>query len=538
MSKQVVCRDGRRVRATRASSGEPGRAKAAHGAAGAAPEEAIGAPDPAMRLLTWGGLETSTSRARRDWLPYVVVITALAAVCAFIPVERARWLVPVGGVVALGALVHAVGRHRGQGPRGALARHPFVLLSAGLALTVVSEVLSAVGGSSAGFAQPTALSAYPFLIAGLVALNGTRVREHAVDTVLVAAIAPSALFAFGWLPLVEAVERWAGTSGETSWAAWSMLGVDALAVAIIARLALLFRGRPVAYQMLLAAMACMLGAHIARAVGVTIGLAPAPFGAQAMLLISFALMAGASLHPSMRPASAAKTRADSIGRPHLMLLVLVILVGPVFALARYGERGTWVLLVAAGPAAVSLLVVAHLSRLIRERQRLEYMSTHDALTGLPNRAFFLERLRRALDAAENGEMVAVLFLDLDDLKRVNDTYGHRAGDVLLAAVAGRLKGCLRPEDTAARLGGDEFAVLLGGSRNPDQANVVAQRVSQALASPFRLEGREIRTGVSVGVATGMPGLDEPAEVLHRADTAMYAAKNRRNAPSQPLETGS
>ncbi len=170
-------------------------------------------------------------------------------------------------------------------------------------------------------------------------------------------------------------------------------------------------------------------------------------------------------------------------------------------------------------------------------QGLEHRATHDPLTSLPNRTFFLNRLRRALDPAENGEMVAVLFLDLDDLKGVNDTYGHRAGDVLLAAVAGRLKGCLRPEDTAARLGGDEFAVLLGGSTHPDRANVVTQRVSQALASPFRLEGREIRTGVSVGLATGMPGLDEPAELLHRADTAMYAAKNRRNAPSQPLETG-
>jgi len=293
--------------------------------------------DAAARRVVFPVPASEVQARSRLWLTYVTAISTLAVVCALVPLERSRWLVPLGGAAALTALLGAAlrARRRGQGGAG----HPFVLLAAGLALTVVSELFAAGGDPQARFGTPAALSAYPFLLAGLVALNGTRVREHAVDTLLVAAIVPSTVFAFGWLPLVEAVERWAGDGGQASWASWLLLAVGALALAVIARLALLFRGRPVAYQMLLAAMACLLGAHLARVIGSTTGLVPAPFGTQALLLVAFALMAGAGLHPSVRPLTSAKARVDSIGRIHLLLLIGVVLVGPLFAVLRYGDRG-------------------------------------------------------------------------------------------------------------------------------------------------------------------------------------------------------
>ena len=459
---------------------------------------------------------------RRAWLPYLVVIALLAVASASVPAERGRWLVPVGGVVALAALLRAAGGRRGADRR--LPSSPFVLLSAGLVLTVVSEVLGAAGGSAHGRMEPVALSAYPFLVAGLVALNRTRVREHAVDTLLVAAIGPSAVVAFGWLPLVEAVERWAGTSADSSWASWLVLSVDALAVAIVMRLAVLFRGRPVAYQMLLGAMACMLGAHIARAIGSAIGLAPAPLGSQALLLISFALVAGASLHPSMTPPTTMRTRADSIGRGHVLLLVAVVLAGPVFALVRYGDRGSWVLLVAGGPAAVSLLVVAHLARLIRERQRLEHLSTHDGLTGLPNRTAFHDRLALLLSRAGDTDGPAVVFLDLDRFKHVNDTFGHDVGDDLLRQVAARLRQGVRADDTVARLAGDEFALLLTAPCGAERADDVVRRVLDSFSEPFLLPGVALSVSPSMGVALSPEHGTDVEVLLRNADSAMYAAK--------------
>jgi diguanylate cyclase (GGDEF)-like protein len=462
------------------------------------------------------------SRQARPWLSYVVVISVLAAVSVFTPVARARWLVPVGGLIALSAFLRAIARSRSKDR--SIGRHPFVCLSAGLSLTIGSEVLVAIGSSATDFVIPVALAAYPFLIAGLVVLHGGRVREDALDTVLVAAIVPSTLFAFGWLPLMEAVQHWAGSDGQTSWSSWLLLSVDALAVAIIARLAVLFRGKPVAFQMLLAAMGCMLGAHIARVIGVATGSAPAPYGSQSLLLVSFALMAGAALHPSMRLGGVTKTRADAIGIPHLLLLVTVVLVGPVFSLLRYGNQGSWVLLVAVGPAAVSLLVVAHLARMIRERQRLEYASTHDSLTGLPNRTAFHDRLALLLGRATGTDGPGVVFLDLDRFKHINDGHGHDAGDEVLREVALRLRQCVRADDTVARLAGDEFAILLAAPGGFARAEDVAQRILHSFAAPFYLDGVALTVSASMGIALAPEHGAEVETLLRNADSAMYAAK--------------
>ena len=443
---------------------------------------------------------------------------------------------PLGGLVALSALVRAVGCSRGVG--GGLGRHPFVLLAAGLSLTICSEGLAAVAGSTASdWVNPIALAAYPFLIAGLVVLNASRVREEALDTVLVAAIVPSTLFAFGWMPLTEQVQRWTGSEGQASWTSWLLLAVDTLAVAIVARLAVLFRGKPIAYQMLLVAMACMLGAHIARVIGVATGAAPAPFGAQALMLVSFAMTAGASLHPSMRVGGATRTRVDSIGRTHLFLLVTVVLVGPAFSVLRYGDHGSWVLLASAGPAAVSLLVVAHLARLIRERQRLEYLSTHDSLTGLPNRTEFYDRLALLLGRTAGPDGPAVVFLDLDRFKHINDHHGHDAGDELLREVALRLRQSVRADDTVARLAGDEFAILLAAPAGLARAEDVAQRILRNFAAPFHVTGAALSVSASMGMALAPDHGSEVETLLRNADSAMYAAKASGRNTSRAFQPG-
>ena len=150
---------------------------------------------------------------------------------------------------------------------------------------------------------------------------------------------------------------------------------------------------------------------------------------------------------------------------------------------------------------------------------------HDPLTGLPNRALLLDRLgHAAARLARHEGTLAVLFLDLDRFKAVNDRWGHAAGDRLLVAVADRLRACVRPQDTVARLGGDEFVLLLEAVPDAGEAQRVAERVLRALAPPFALDARWVALGGSIGIALGRGGAASPEELLGAADAALYQAK--------------
>jgi diguanylate cyclase (GGDEF)-like protein/PAS domain S-box-containing protein len=187
-----------------------------------------------------------------------------------------------------------------------------------------------------------------------------------------------------------------------------------------------------------------------------------------------------------------------------------------------------------GGVVVTLHDVTEQRRLQRE---LTHLAFHDALTGLANRALFYERLDRALvRGAHQDQLVGVLFVDLDDLKRVNDTMGHAAGDQLLIAAAHRFSGALGKQDTAARLGGDEFAARVEGLPGPEAADRVAQRVVAAFAEPFRLGTRSVRVGVSIGVATAAAGQDGE-DLLRQADLALYEAKSAGKAQWQRFTPG-
>jgi diguanylate cyclase (GGDEF)-like protein/PAS domain S-box-containing protein len=170
-------------------------------------------------------------------------------------------------------------------------------------------------------------------------------------------------------------------------------------------------------------------------------------------------------------------------------------------------------------------VTAH-TRLERE---LAHQAFHDSLTDLANQALFRDRIDHALArAARQPDRLAVVFLDLDNFKAVNDSLGHTAGDEVLVAVAERLGRCVRDSDTVARLGGDEFAVLLEDLETMNSATLLADRIHSVLQRPFLLAGREVFISASIGIALDEPGIDS-GQLLRNADIAMYTAKRRGRA---------
>jgi diguanylate cyclase (GGDEF)-like protein/PAS domain S-box-containing protein len=160
-------------------------------------------------------------------------------------------------------------------------------------------------------------------------------------------------------------------------------------------------------------------------------------------------------------------------------------------------------------------------------ERLLYDAYHDALTGLPNRACFVEILKASLKKASQDEesLFAILFLDLDRFKIINDSIGHICGDHLLIGIAERLKRCVRQGDHIARLGGDEFTLLIQGVKDLSEVTDIAVRIQEEISQPFKLSGYETLTTASIGIALYSPDYDQPEELLRDADTAMYEAKS-------------
>ena len=184
------------------------------------------------------------------------------------------------------------------------------------------------------------------------------------------------------------------------------------------------------------------------------------------------------------------------------------------------------------PAVAGVVLNAHdVTDRKHAEEKLLHDALHDELTGLPNRALFMDRLRQSMERSrrEPERLTAVLFLDLDRFKIVNDSLGHLVGDDLLIQIASSLSGALRPSDTIARVGGDEFAILLEGGRDVSDAVRVADRIHERLAAPINLGGHEVFATASIGIAVHTPEYERPEDLLRDADTAMYRAKSSGRA---------
>lgn len=163
----------------------------------------------------------------------------------------------------------------------------------------------------------------------------------------------------------------------------------------------------------------------------------------------------------------------------------------------------------------------------KTQELIAHMAHHDLLTNLPNRGLMRDRLEQATARVKRGDRIAVLFVDLDRFKPVNDNHGHAIGDMLLKEVAERLRTATRQTDTVARVGGDEFIVILNGVHEFETVEYVARRILDSISAPYAFEGKQIEINASIGIALSPEDGVDPDYLLSRADLAMYAAKKER-----------
>jgi diguanylate cyclase len=436
-------------------------------------------------------------------------------------------------------------------------RLPFLLFAAGEAVGFVagslgsSAAVTRAGGSVA--AAALTMVAYLIGIVGYAVLIRARSPGRDRASLIDATVISTGVGMLAWvflaspysvdasLPLIERI--------------LSMLYVvlDVLVLALVIRLAIGGGDRSRAYLLMTAGWLVLVVADLGRAVLVLLGTYDPSSPVEAGWLVAYALWGAAVLDPSVATLTdAVPAPRTGLTRARLVSLAGASLMAPaILAIQALRDQRLDIPVIVTGCALLFLLVLVRMSDLVRENEatvrelrgtegvlraslserdtlaaQLEHLAFHDSLTDLANRALFNDRVRHALARARrDGGSLAVLFVDLDDFKVVNDSLGHGAGDRLLREVGARLRGCLREHDTVGRLGGDEFAILAEDT-DLETARMLAQRVLTALGAPFPLVGGQVTIRASIGIAfDDRLALDE-AQLLRNADIAMYVAKSR------------
>jgi diguanylate cyclase (GGDEF)-like protein len=218
--------------------------------------------------------------------------------------------------------------------------------------------------------------------------------------------------------------------------------------------------------------------------------------------------------------------ARRLSTAQLASLAATLLIGPALLAVRAAfDISGGVLSIIIGACAMTALVMGRLTRFVQFREEVEQAASHDALTSLPRRELFNERVAISMAAASQREgKMAVMFIDVDRFKKINDSLGHAVGDEVIDLVGQRLRHCVRHDDMVARMGGDEFTLLLHDIEHEEDAAVVAGKVIEAFSEPLHVAGRRLFVTASVGVATYPRDGSEPATLLKNADAAMYLAK--------------
>jgi diguanylate cyclase (GGDEF)-like protein len=474
---------------------------------------------------------TRHALVRRGWLIFLVGGLGIAAGAALNGDHRAAQpLLTVASVIAATTMVIGVRIHRPTRPwPWRLIALCTLLTSIGIGIVPTTGETRMLGQALAGLGYVTGFGGFILLIRGR--MPGGE-RSAFLDAAILAAGTGVLIWAFGFGPL-------AISARQSSIATAAFFYPALVATAVVARMWFLAGAHRPATRLIVLLVICSLGIAILDMVRGFVGqnALAGPY-----LFAEFASMAfagAAALHPSMAVASERQHAGPEPVSPRRMVaLVVALLVNPAtlgieVALGRAIDPAPYLI----GGVLIGVLVIGRLSDALRQlgdslREReslmelLRRQALYDALTSLPNRSLFDDRLAADFANRSPGRHLAVLLLDLDDFKAVNDSYGHEVGDALLVAVGRRLRSAIRDGDIAARLGGDEFVIALPGCLDRLDPVRVAQRVLEALAQPYHIGGRTITTGATVGVAIAGPDDRTSDDLVRNADVAMYLAKRR------------
>ncbi len=381
--------------------------------------------------------------------------------------------------------------------------------------------------------------AYPVLAVGLMLLMHRRLRIPDGAELLDTTIITAGIGLLAWVLFVRPIMTRLDGSLAAASVGLAYPVFDIVLAAVIIRLVTTASTRSPALNLVVLAVALLAIGDVVAGVRTLAYVSNAPIY-DVFWLGSFVAWGAAALHPSMRNITEpGDTGRRAVGSHRLFALMLATLVAPgtlAVELVLGMRLDGWAVVV--GSVVLCVLVVARMKLAIdqivaanRQRERLQeslaFQAAHDSLTRLPNRAQALRLMDSALSRAQrSGAIIGLLFIDLDEFKAINDTYGHRTGDQVLCAVAERMHAQVRAGDVLARLGGDEFLVLLEPVDSQASVVDVAERLVAAASEPIAIAGgRTVTVGASVGVAISLDGMVDPVQLLADADAAVYRAKS-------------
>jgi diguanylate cyclase (GGDEF)-like protein len=488
------------------------------------------------------------------WLLYVGAGAILVLVHAALETGSLTQSFLYDAIGASAVVVAVVGVRRNRPDRAA----PWLLMALGQALFVAGDIAwnwyEIIGEDPfPSVADVLYLAGYPFIALGLFMMIRRRLAGGDRGGVVDAAIPTTAVAILSWTFLIQ--PQLGSTDIDALSLAISLAYpvADLLLIGVALGLLTTPGARTHSFRMLGVSLLLLLVADQVYALQNLEGSYVSGGLIDNVYLVAYLLFGASALHPSMRRLTDPHPVAVTwLGPVRLICLAVAMVTGPI--LVSLGPRGDGEIgVVAGGTAILSLLVLMRLAGLVGllERdvaarraleERLTYQAYHDPLTGLANRRRFVAHTTVAIAGARDRSSMAVLFLDLDDFKTVNDELGHAAGDKLLAAVADRIRTGIRETDVAARLGGDEFGVLLGDVPDATFAEQAAARLLASLDAPIEIEGVDVTAGASIGIALGTAETASVDDLLGRADVAMYRAKAEGKhryhvfAPQDELDT--
>lgn len=463
---------------------------------------------------------------RKLWKIWLVAAVAIATLYFALPNTPTSKLVLYNGLGALsvGFLLLGVKRNHTE------AKGPWLWFAAGLTSFLTADIIYYVldlapdGTPFPSIADFFYLMMYPLMIIGLTMMVRSMTPGRNTASFIDAAVVGIAMFGALWVLFVDSLYV-SGTPPLNLMVSFAYPVMDVALLAVAARLVVTAQLKHPPFAFMVAAIGSLAIADIAY----NINLETFETGTwiDGYWLLFYVGMAAASLHPSGEHDANNVHSQDRLTATQLVLMFVATLSVPIIDLIWGTPEDRVVTII--GSALLFLLILVRVFTLMkaieRGKDRLRHDAVHDALTGLSNRVLFAERTEKALASDHSGH-VAVLFIDLDDFKTVNDSLGHAAGDVMLAEVANRLVSCIRPGDTVARFGGDEFAILLESAADRRDAVTMARRALEALGRPIDLGLRTVRASASIGIAMDIEDSTDVDTLLRDADVAMYLSKTR------------